>query len=186
MPSQGIKVDPFYTPPTYPHPETDSLVRGTPRGRLTSTDQHTGNSSSNSNILADDRRPETGSMEEAGDGKMRCAPTLQERGGWSVAEGYFQPKESASSSSQLDSSTASGQWRVIGVYIGRSLSNPAQWKGLTLLISVVEISKPPLPMRGIVNYPIPANTPSRLTASPTPDAHSQDYPKRKLGCPPAR
>lgn len=41
---------------------------------------------------------------------MRCALALQqERGGRSVGEGYFQPKEGTSPSSQLDSSIASGQ-----------------------------------------------------------------------------
>lgn len=57
-----------------------------------------------------------------------------------MAEGYFQPKESTSSSSQLDSSIASGQWGLMGKDIGRYLSDLARING--------GISKPPLPMRG--------------------------------------
>lgn len=68
----------------------DSLVRETPRGRLTSTAQHTGSSRSHSNISQKARRPETG----CGGGSSLpgdcCVPTLQrERGARSAREGYL-------------------------------------------------------------------------------------------------
>lgn len=120
-------------PHLQPRPVPDSLVRETPRGLLTSTAQHRGSSNANSNISQKLAGRKQVLGEEGGCGEMCCAPTLRkERDGWSAGEGYFQPKEVTSSSRQLDSSIASGQWGLTLLPIWGGLSPQSCPEGVPL------------------------------------------------------
>lgn len=92
-----------------------------------------------------------------------------------MAEGYYQPKESTSSSGQLDSSIVSGQRRFVGEYIGGGLPNAVQWRGVQLCSYQWWGSPNHFPCWG-GDYPIPANKPQELTATLSPNAHPQASP----------
>lgn len=104
-------------------------------------------------------------------------------------EGCLQPKEVTSSSSQLDSSIASRQWGLTLLPtrwgLGEVVSPVLPRGSLTLLISMVRSSKPPLPIRGVVvSCPIPANRRKGLTVPHSTDEHPPAAPNKNLGSPP--